>query len=67
MYLMFYLGWEIKLRSLMEIFTHAVKRLQDPAVTEAGLLPCLKIIQDFIRATQGGVSRFVNNYLNVLY
>lgn len=46
--------WEIKLRSLMKIFTHAVNRLKDPSVTETGLLPCLKIIHNFIRTTQMG-------------
>jgi predicted N-formylglutamate amidohydrolase len=48
--------WEIKLRSLMKVFTHAVNRLKDPSVTEPGLLPCLKIIHSFIRLTQKGVS-----------
>ncbi|ODM96234.1 E3 ubiquitin-protein ligase UBR4, partial [Orchesella cincta] len=46
--------WEIKLKSLMKIFTHAVNRLRDPSVTETGLLPCLKIIHNFIRTTQSG-------------
>ena len=53
--------WEIKLRSLIGIFTHAINRLRDPRVTETGLLPCLKIIQNFIRATSA-----VRNYLVLL-
>ena len=47
--------WEIKLRSLMKIFTHAIQRLKDPSVCESGVLPCLKIIQHFIRTTQNKV------------
>jgi hypothetical protein len=48
--------WEIKLRSLMRIFIQAVEKLKEPSRSDAGILSCLKIIQTFIRATQGGVS-----------
>lgn len=41
--------WEIKLRSLMKVFMSSLKRLQDPLGTDTGLLPCLKIIQSFIK------------------
>lgn len=58
--------WEIKLRSLMKIFIQAVDRLRNPTSNESGLLPCLKIIQNFIRATQSGVRNiYLSSKLNI--
>ncbi|XP_054271979.1 E3 ubiquitin-protein ligase UBR4-like isoform X4 [Macrosteles quadrilineatus] len=58
--------WELKLRSVMQLFLMASKDNKSPVVMESVLLPCLKILQSLIKPDQPGSKKNKDKTLDAL-